>query len=215
MSGSSIALSAGRRPAATRWLCHRHVTVPPSGAGTASSCYASSGSAMRADVNAAHVLRRADRASRRPGSARPRPALRPLRRPRHRPPSSPRSTMPSASATRISSKPISPRAPRVQLRRDAAPGPITKAGHSRTRWLLIQAAVSLLRRRPPQAQAAGLGPAHRARRGKTGRRRPPSPPPRRILYALLRDGSMFELSTFARSSPRSGPREHVTSSTPP
>jgi len=32
-------------------------------------------------------------------------------------------------------------------------GPITKAGHSRTRWLLIQAAVSILRRRPPQAEA--------------------------------------------------------------
>ena len=31
-------------------------------------------------------------------------------------------------------------------------GAITKAGHSRTRWLLIQAAVSTLRRRPPQAE---------------------------------------------------------------
>src|SRR5215831_15724634 len=31
-------------------------------------------------------------------------------------------------------------------------GAITKAGHSRTRWLLIQAAVSLLRRDPPQAE---------------------------------------------------------------
>ena len=32
-------------------------------------------------------------------------------------------------------------------------GPITKAGHSRTRWLLIQAAVSILRRHPPEAEA--------------------------------------------------------------
>jgi hypothetical protein len=31
-------------------------------------------------------------------------------------------------------------------------GPIPKAGHSRTRWLLIQAAVSILRRRWPQAE---------------------------------------------------------------
>ena len=31
-------------------------------------------------------------------------------------------------------------------------GAITKAGHSRPRWLLIQAAVSILRRRPPQAE---------------------------------------------------------------
>ena len=32
-------------------------------------------------------------------------------------------------------------------------GPITKAGPGRTRWLLIQAAVSILRRRPPEADA--------------------------------------------------------------
>ena len=30
-------------------------------------------------------------------------------------------------------------------------GPITKVGHSHTRWLLIQAALSILRRRPPAA----------------------------------------------------------------
>jgi transposase len=29
---------------------------------------------------------------------------------------------------------------------------ITQAGHARTRWLLIQAAVSILRRHPPQAE---------------------------------------------------------------
>jgi hypothetical protein len=34
-------------------------------------------------------------------------------------------------------------------------GAITKAGHSRTRWLLIQAAVSILPRRPPQAEELG------------------------------------------------------------
>jgi transposase len=32
-------------------------------------------------------------------------------------------------------------------------GPITKAGSGRTRWLLIQVAVSILRRRPPEAEA--------------------------------------------------------------
>jgi transposase len=54
-------------------------------------------------------------------------------------------------------------------------GPITKAGHSRTRWLLIQAAVSILR---------------------------PRPPPRRHLYALLRDGSVFELQRVRPLGPR-------------
>src|SRR4029450_13225742 len=76
-------------------------------------------------------------------------------------------------------------------------GPITKAGSSRTRWLLIQAAVSILRRRPPEAEALqtwALRPG------------PPRTPPRRgkhvavvplarrlagILYALLRDGTVF------------------------
>jgi transposase len=46
-------------------------------------------------------------------------------------------------------------------------GPITKAGHSRTRWLLIQAAVSILRRRPPQAEALRTWTLRiAARRGK-------------------------------------------------
>ena len=35
-------------------------------------------------------------------------------------------------------------------------GHITKASHARMRWLLIQAAVSILRRRPPQAEALRL-----------------------------------------------------------
>jgi transposase len=72
-------------------------------------------------------------------------------------------------------------------------GAITKAGHSRTRWLLIQAAVSILRRRPPQAKELRTWALRiAARRGKQGavvalaRRRAG------ILYALRRDGSVFE-----------------------
>jgi len=72
-------------------------------------------------------------------------------------------------------------------------GPITKAGHSRTRWLLIQAAVSILRRHPPQAEELRTWALRIAtRRGKQiavvalARRLAG------ILYALLRDGSVFE-----------------------
>ena len=72
-------------------------------------------------------------------------------------------------------------------------GPITKAGHSRTRWLLIQASVSLLRRRPPHAEAPRTWALRiAARRGKQvavvalARRLAGT------LYALLRDGSVFE-----------------------
>ena len=72
-------------------------------------------------------------------------------------------------------------------------GRITKAGPSRTRRLLIQAAVSILRRRPPEAEALGLWALRiAARRGKhvavvaLARRLAG------ILYALLRDGSVFE-----------------------
>ncbi len=72
-------------------------------------------------------------------------------------------------------------------------GHITKAGHARMRWLLIQAAVSILRRRPPQAEALRLWALHiAARRGKhvavvaLARRLAG------ILYALLRDGSVFD-----------------------
>ena len=71
-------------------------------------------------------------------------------------------------------------------------GPITKAGHSHTRWLLIQAAVSILRRHPPQAAALQTWALRiAARRGKhvavvaLARRLAG------ILYALLRDGSVF------------------------
>jgi transposase len=71
-------------------------------------------------------------------------------------------------------------------------GHITKAGPPRMRWLLIQAAVSILRRRPPQAEALRTWALHiAARRGKAiavvalARRLAG------ILYALLRDGSVF------------------------
>jgi transposase len=72
-------------------------------------------------------------------------------------------------------------------------GPITKAGPGRARWLLIQAAVSILRRRPPEAEALRTWALRiAARRGKhvavvaLARRLAG------ILYALLRDGSVFQ-----------------------
>lgn len=72
-------------------------------------------------------------------------------------------------------------------------GRITKAGHARMRWLLIQAAVSILRRRPPAAEALRAWALRiAARRGKhiavvaLARRLAG------ILYALLRDGSVFD-----------------------
>jgi transposase len=78
-------------------------------------------------------------------------------------------------------------------------GHIPKAGHARTRWLRIQAAVSSLRRRPPQAEALRTWALHiAARRGKhvavvaLARRLAG------ILSALLRDGSVF--------APRRSPR---------
>lgn len=72
-------------------------------------------------------------------------------------------------------------------------GPITKAGHSHVRWLLIQAAVSILRRHPPQAeeqQSWALRIA--ARRGKQVAVVALARRLAGILYALLRDGSVFE-----------------------
>jgi transposase len=72
-------------------------------------------------------------------------------------------------------------------------GPITKAGPGRARWLLIQAAISILRRRPPEAEALRTWALRiAARRGKhvavvaLARRLAG------ILYALLRDGSVFQ-----------------------
>ena len=71
-------------------------------------------------------------------------------------------------------------------------GPITKAGPSRVRWLLIQAALSILRRRPPAAHAFWTWALHIAtRRGKhvavvaLARRLAG------ILYALLRDHTVY------------------------
>jgi transposase len=71
-------------------------------------------------------------------------------------------------------------------------GSITKAGPPRPRWLLIQAAVSILRRRPPEADALRAWALRiAARRGKQiavvalARRLAG------ILYALLRDGTVF------------------------
>jgi transposase len=74
-------------------------------------------------------------------------------------------------------------------------GPITKVGPGRARWLLIQAAISILRRRPPEAEALRTWALRiAARRGKhiavvaLARRLAG------ILYALLRDGSVFRAS---------------------
>jgi transposase len=86
-------------------------------------------------------------------------------------------------------------------------GHITKAGHTRMRWLLIQVAVSILRRRPPQAEALHAWALHiAARRGKhiavvALARRVAG-----ILYALLRDGTTFD--------PRRSPRRVVTATVP-
>ncbi|OGK87942.1 MAG: hypothetical protein A2X52_22830 [Candidatus Rokubacteria bacterium GWC2_70_16] len=78
-------------------------------------------------------------------------------------------------------------------------GHITKAGHARVRWLLVQAAVSILRRRPPTTDALRSWALRiAARRGKQiavvalARRLAG------ILYALLRDGTVYE--------PRPAPR---------
>jgi transposase len=72
-------------------------------------------------------------------------------------------------------------------------GSITKAGHSRTRWLLIQAAVSILRRRPPQAEELRTWALRiAARRGKQVAVVALARRLAGILYALLRDGSVFE-----------------------
>ena len=72
-------------------------------------------------------------------------------------------------------------------------GAITKAGHARTRWLLIQAAVAILRRRPPQAEALRTWAARiAARRGTQVAVVALARRLAGILYALLRDGRVFE-----------------------
>ena len=71
-------------------------------------------------------------------------------------------------------------------------GAITKAGSSRTRWLLIQAAVSILRRRPPEAEALRTWALRlAARRGKPVAVVALARRLAGILYALLRDGTVF------------------------
>jgi transposase len=71
-------------------------------------------------------------------------------------------------------------------------GAITKAGPPRPRWLLIQAAVPILRRRPPEAGALRAWALRIAARRGTQiavvalARRLAG-----ILYALLRDGTIF------------------------
>jgi transposase len=71
-------------------------------------------------------------------------------------------------------------------------GPITKAGHSRVRWLLVQAARSILRCRPPAAEALWTWALRIAARRGTHvavvalARRLAG-----ILYALLRDGTVY------------------------
>ena len=94
-------------------------------------------------------------------------------------------------------------------------GPITKAGHSRARGLLIQAAVSMLRRRPPEAEAPlHLGAPHRRPPGQArGRRRPRPPFGRHPLCAAARwndvcpppglaPGSRLHLPHVSEESPR-------------
>jgi transposase len=54
-------------------------------------------------------------------------------------------------------------------------GPITKAGHSRTRWLLIQAAVSILRRTRRRPRSCEPGPCASRRAGASTSRSSRSP----------------------------------------
>ena len=71
-------------------------------------------------------------------------------------------------------------------------GPITKAGHARPRWLLIQAALSILRRRPPAAEALWTWALRIA--GRRGKHVAVVALARRlagILYALLRDDTVY------------------------
>jgi len=81
-------------------------------------------------------------------------------------------------------------------------GPITKAGHSRTRWLLIQAAVSILRRGPsPGEELRTWALRIAARRGKQVAVVALARRLAGILYALLRDGSVFEPPCGRRPRP--------------
>jgi transposase len=86
-------------------------------------------------------------------------------------------------------------------------GPITKAGHTRTRWLLIQAAVSILRRRHlPQTEELRTWALRIAAR--RGRQIAVVALARRlagILYALLRDGRVFDPHRLRRPRPTAAP----------
>ena len=89
-------------------------------------------------------------------------------------------------------------------------GPITKAGHSRTRWLLIQAAVSILRRRPPQAEELRTWALRiAARRGTQVAVVALARRLAGILYALLRDGSVFEPQRLRPPRPTAAALVHV------
>ena len=89
-------------------------------------------------------------------------------------------------------------------------GPITKAGHSRTRWLLIQAAVSILRRRPPQAEELRIWALRiAARRGTQVAVVALARRLAAILYALLRDGSVFEPQRLRPPRPTAAALVHV------
>jgi transposase len=81
-------------------------------------------------------------------------------------------------------------------------GPITKAGHSRVRWLLIQAALSILRRRPPAAEALWTWALRiAARRGKHVAVVALARRVAGILYALLRDGTVYTPRPAAAALP--------------
>jgi len=72
-------------------------------------------------------------------------------------------------------------------------GRITKAGHTRVRWLLVQAAVSMLRLRDPRTvdlREWAMGIA--ARRGKKVAVVAVARRLAGILYAMLRDGTTYD-----------------------
>jgi transposase len=89
-------------------------------------------------------------------------------------------------------------------------GRITKAGHTRVWWLLVQAAVSIVRLRSTDGGPAGMGDGdHRSswEEGGSGSvalaRRLAG-----ILFAMLRDGRAYEPRPKTRRATRSGaPRE--------
>ena len=86
-------------------------------------------------------------------------------------------------------------------------GHITKAGDARMRWLLMQVAISILRRRPPQAEALRAWALRIAvRRGKHVAVVALARRVAGILYALLRDGSVF--------TPRAAPQPDPVAALP-